>query len=322
MSFIIEVLRIESNHMPIIYFLVVLLNIFPLDKHNWIDSENLDVSLYVLSNEELLERGIEAFYDTDWVTSSAIFERMKIISPDDPRPYFFESMMPFLEYFLVNPTEELADQFLVLSEIAVNLSEKRLSNSPNDTTMVLLLSGLHGYRGLVAADQDRHRIALSSGLTGFNYTRQLLSLGSDRPDARIGRGMFYYMIGSIPSGMRWASNMVGLRASIEDGFDELKVAAKSDSYVSNDAKMMLMYLYQKEERYEESLFYAVQLTEKLPDNVIFLFKKAEIYEQLNNMEDALNVYKEILRKENPRLVSVAVMSEKKISKIEKLTLNY
>lgn len=308
--------------MPIIYLFVVLLNIFPLDKHNWIESENRDVSLYEVSNEELLERGIEAFYDTDWVTSSAIFERMKIVSPDDPRPYFFESMMPFLEYFLVNPTEELADQFLILSEIAVNLSEKRLSNSPNDTTMVLLLSGLHGYRGLVAADQDRHRIALSSGLTGFNYTRQLLSLGSDRPDARIGRGMFYYMIGSIPSGMRWASNMVGLRASIEDGFDELKVAAKSDSYVSNDAKMMLMYLYQKEERYEESLFYALQLTEKLPDNVIFLYKKAEIYEQLNNMEDALNVYKEILRKENPRLVSVTVMSEKKISKIEKLTLNY
>lgn len=308
--------------MPIIYLFVVLLNIFPLDKHNWIESENRDVSLYEVSNEELLERGIEAFYDTDWVTSSAIFERMKIVSPDDPRPYFFESMMPFLEYFLVNPTVELADQFLIISEIAVNLSEKRLSNSPNDTTMVLLLSGLHGYRGLVAADQDRHRIALSSGLTGFNYTRQLLSLGSDRPDARIGRGMFYYMIGSIPSGMRWASNMVGLRASIEDGFDELKVAAKSDSYVSNDAKMMLMYLYQKEERYEESLFYALQLTEKLPDNVIFLYKKAEIYEQLNNMEDALNVYKEILRKENPRLVSVTVMSEKKIRKIEKLTLNY
>ncbi len=130
------------------------------------------------------------------------------------------------------------------------------------------------------------------------------------------------MIGSIPSGMRWASNMVGLRASIEDGFNELKMAAKSDSYISNDAKMMLMYLYEKEERYEESLNYAVQLTEKLPDNVIFLYKKAGLFEQLNNMDDALDVYKEIIRKDNPRLESVTVMSEKKIREIEKLTLNY
>lgn len=308
--------------MPIIYFFIIYLSTFPVDTNRSIESENNDPPLNTDSNELLLEQGIEAFYDSDWVASSAIFDRMKINAPDDPRPYFFESMMPFFEYFLVNPTEELADQFLKLSEKAVDLSERQLSNSPNDTTMVLLLSGLHGYRGLVAADQDRHRIALSSGLTGFNYTRQLLSLGGDRPDARIGRGMFYYMIGSIPSGMRWASNMVGLRASIEDGFNELKIAAKSDSYVSNDAKMMLMYLYEKEERYEESLFYAVQLTEKLPDNVIFLYKKAELYEQLNNMDDALDVYKEIIRKDNPRLESVTVMSEKKIREIEKLTLNY
>ena len=308
--------------MPIIYFLFGFLSTFLVHPFHLTLPESGEPPLHADSNELLLEQGIEAFYDTDWVSSSEIFEKVKANSPDDPRPYFFESMMPFLEYFLVNPTEELADQFLILSEKAVDLSEKRLSSSPSDTTMVLLLSGLHGYRGLVAADQDRHRIALSSGLTGFNYTRQLLSLGSDRPDARIGRGMFYYMIGSIPSGMRWASNIVGLRASIEDGFDELKIAAKSDSYVSNDAKMMLMYLYEKEERYEESLFYAVQLTEKLPDNVIFLYKKAEIYEQLNNMDDALDVYREIVRKDNPRLKSVTVMSEKKISEIEKLTLNY
>lgn len=308
--------------MPIFYLLVFLFSIISVDTNTLFESENEDAPFIKTSNEILLEQGIEAFYDTDWVTSSEIFDKMKINSPEDPRPYFFESMMPFLEYFLVNPTEELADQFLMLSETAVDLSEKRLSSSPNDTTMVLLLSGLHGYRGLVAADQDRHRIALSSGLTGFNYTRQLLSLGGDRPDARIGRGMFYYMIGSIPSGMRWASNMVGLRASIEDGFDELKMAAKSDSYVSNDAKMMLMYLYEKEERYEEALFYANELTEKLPDNVIFLYKKAQIHEQLNNMDMALDVYKEIVLKNNPRLESVTVKSEKKSGEIEKLTLNY
>jgi len=308
--------------MSIIYIFLVLVNtIFAFPTLSF--ESNVEThSQYNISNEIQLEQGIEAFYNADWVTSTEIFDRIKVNSPNDPRPYFFESMMPFLEYFLVNPTEELADQFLTLSEQAVSLSEKRLNNSPNDTTMVLLLSGLHGYRGLVAADQNRHRIALSSGLTGFNYTRQLLSLGSERPDARIGRGMFYYMIGSIPNGMRWASNIVGLRADKEDGFEELIIASASDSYISNDAKMMLMYLYEKEERYEESLYYAQLLTEKLPDNVIFLYKKAEILEKLNNMEGALDVYRGIVLKNNPSLKSVTDLSEKKINEIEKLTLNY
>ena len=308
--------------MPTIYLLFVLLNSVPGLSESTFKSENVDPSYNEAVVEQLLEQGIEAFYKTDWVTSLELFHQIKNISPNDPRPYFFESMMPFLEYFLVNPTEELADQFLTLSDKAVLLSEEKLNQSPSDTTMVLLLSGLHGYRGLVAADQNKHRIALSSGLTGFNYTRQLLSLGGDRPDARIGRGMFYYMVGSIPSGMRWATNIVGLRANIEDGFNELKRAAETDSYISNDAKMMLMYLYEKEGRLDESLIYANQLTQKNPDNVIFLYKKAEILEKLDNMDEALDVYREIKRKNNPSLRNLTDLSEKKITEIEKLTLIY
>ncbi|MCC5905776.1 MAG: DUF3808 domain-containing protein [Balneolaceae bacterium] len=275
--------------------------------------DNIDHSSY----EFQLNSGIEAYYQTDWETARNIFNDMKMQNPDDPRPWFFKSMMPFLEYFFVDQSSELADEFLTMSERAVDLSQKKLEESPDDTTMVLMLSGLHGYRGLVAAGQNRHRIALSSGLTGFNYTRKLLSINSDRPDARIGRGMFYYMIGSIPSGMRWASNMIGFRADIEDGFDELKKAAESDSYISNDAKMMLMYLYDKEERYKDALYYAEMLTNALPGNVIFLFKKANILENLGNKSEAADVYKKIVAKNNPSLESITRKSEEKIAELKK-----
>jgi len=268
-----------------------------------------------------LVKGIDAYYQTDWVAARDIFSELKKIYPDDPRPYFFESMMPFLEYFFVDQSPELADNFLNISEKAVDLSQRKLNSHPNDTTMVLMLSGLHGYRGLVAAGQNRHRVALSSGLTGFNYTRKLLSMDSDRPDARIGRGMFYYMVGNIPSGMRWASNMVGLRADIEDGFYELKQAANSESYIRNDAKMMLMYLYDKEGRYEEALEYALLLTEGLPENVIFLYKKAEIYEKLNNNHYAADVYRLIIGKNNNCLQSITKKSFERLKEIEKITSN-
>ncbi|MEX2410991.1 MAG: hypothetical protein WD607_06385 [Candidatus Paceibacterota bacterium] len=130
--------------------------------------------------------------------------------------------------------------------------------------------------------------------------------------------MYYYRVGSIPSGMKWASNIIGLRADIEDGFDELKIAADSDSYISNDAKMMLMYLYEKEGRFQEALHFANLLTEELPDNVIFLYKRAEILEKIGNKNDAMNEYKEILVKNNPSLSSVTHKSSKKIEKLEKI----
>ncbi len=254
--------------------------------------------------QKLLDEGVEAFYMTDWQRAGTIFEKMKTESPSDPLPHFFMSMMPFWEYFFIEQTGELASDFLQKSEPAVKLSHDKLEKFPNDTTTVLMLSGLYGYRSLVAAGENNYRIAIQSGLTGFNYTRKLLSLGTDRPDARIGRGMFYYMVGSIPREMRWATNMVGIRGDVEQGFDELRKAAESDSYVSNDAKMMLMYLYDKEEMFEEAIEYAEVLTEKFPANVIFKFKKAQIHEKAGNKDLASSLYGEVIKLNNPDLPEV------------------
>ncbi|MCC5913812.1 MAG: tetratricopeptide repeat protein [Balneolaceae bacterium] len=273
-----------------------------------------------LSYDELLNRGVDAFYKSHWDEADEIFNRMKREKPDDPTPHFFSSMMSFWEYFLIEPSAGHAEDFLRQSEEAVKLSKKKLDSSPNDTTMVLMLSGLHGYRSLVAAGESNYRVALQSGLTGFNYTRQLLRIDSDRPDARIGRGMFYYMVGTIPSGMRWASNMAGIRGDMEQGFEELKMAAESDSYVRNDARMILMYLYDRESRYDEAINYAEKLTSDFPENVIFTYKKAQIFENAGNKEKAASLYAEIVKQDHSRLNEVTEKSREKLKELEKLSL--
>lgn len=275
----------------------------------------------ILSYDERLEKAIDDFYQSNWLDAEEHFKELKKDNPDDPTPHFFISMKPFWKYFLVEQDQELANEFLSLSEEAIKLSEKQLENQPNDTTMVLMLSGLHGYRSLVAAGEKNYRVAVRSGMTGFNFTRQLLSLDSDRADARIGRGMFYYMVGSIPREMKWATNMVGLRGDMEQGFEELKKASESDSYISNDAKLMLMFLYDREQKYDEALVYAQKLTEKFPKNVIFKYKKAAILEKDDRQEAAKDVYKEIIELNNPVLTRITEKSRDKVKELEKFTLN-
>ncbi len=279
-------------------------------------------SAAALSFDERLKEGIEAFYQTDWVRAGKVFGELKRDFPDDPQPHFFSSMMPFWEYFLIDQNEQLAGEFLKRSEVAVRLSEQALKKSSSDTTMVLMLSGLHGYRSLVAAGESNYRVALQSGLNGFGYTRKLLSLDTERADARIGRGMFYYMLGSVPRELRWATNIAGVRGDVEQGLNELKMAAESDSYVSNDAKLMLMYLYNKEERYDEAMDYAEQLTLKFPQNVIFKFKKAEIFENNGNKTAARELFREIVAIDNPSLEHLTELSREKVRQLEDLTQNY
>jgi len=272
--------------------------------------------------DEKLQEGIEAFYNTEWEKAESLFQELMEEDEKDPQPHFFSSMMPFWEYFFIEQNEDLADEFLTRSEKAVDLSEQKLDSSPNDTTMVLLLSGLHGYRSLVAAGESNYRVAIRSGMTGFSYTRKLLSLDTDRPDARIGRGMFYYMLGSVPSALKWATNIAGLKGDMEQGFEELKIAAESDSYVSNDATMLLMYLYNKEDRYEEALSYAEKLTERLPKNIIFKFKKAEILENSGNKDQARELFAEIAESNHNRLATLIQKSKVKVEQLTDLTQNY
>lgn len=262
--------------------------------------------------EEKLEKAVELFYQTKWDESGKLFDQLKEQAPEDPRPYFFESMMPFWEYFFVHQQSDLAEKFLKKSDRAVELSEHQLNQNTGDTTMVFLLSGLHGYRSLVAAAEKNYRVAIQSGITGFNYTRRLLSIDSDRPDAQIGRGMFYYMVGSVPSEVKWLTNVAGIRGDVEMGFNELEKAAESENPVRYDAMMMLMYLHEKEENYAEAVDYAEQLADHFSENVIFLYKCGELYEILDQIEQAVGFYQQVVLKDNPNLKQVTEISKERI----------
>lgn len=272
------------------------------------------------SFEERLEHAVEQFYQTRWTESKLLFNDLKEDYPKDPRPHFFESMMPFWEYFFVHQQPELADKFLKQSESAVDLSEERLDRNPNDTTMVFLLSGLHGYRSLVAASEKNYRIAMQSGVTGFSYTRKLLALDSNRPDAQIGRGMFYYMVGSIPSEVRWLTNIAGIRGDVDMGFRELEKAAESENAVRYDAMMMLMYLHEKEGELEQAVEYAKRLTDRFSENVIFLYKCGDLHEKIGNTDRAVEHYKRVIAENNEHLEQITEMSKERVDNLYALGL--
>lgn len=268
--------------------------------------------------EQQLMKGIESFYQTDWADAKKHFTKLKHEFPDDPRAYFFESMIPFWKYFFVEQNDEYSDSFLELSEVAIEKSEKMLKNSPADTTTVMLLSGLYGYRSLVAAGEKEYREAIKSALQGYVYTRKLLSLDDVRPDAYIGRGMFQYMVGNVPRELRWMTNIFGLKGDRELGLDELKKAASSNSYVSVDARMILAYLYRKESDYKTALSYLDSLIKEYPTNSIFQFTRAEILEEMNRPGSAVDAYQTVINLNNQNVEPLMEKSRNRINKLSGL----
>lgn len=248
--------------------------------------------------EQRMEQGIDAFYRSDWQQANMVFDQLQQLDPNNPRAFFFSSMVPFWQYFFGGGDPATAKNFLQTSDQAIKVAERRLKAAPRDTSVVFMLSGLHGYRSLVAAAEKEYSIAIQSGVTGFSYTRQLLSLDDSHEDALIGKGVFNYMMGSVPREGRWMTNMMGMSGDIELGFQELERAARSNSASRIEAKMILAYLYDREKRYDDALRVSKELVEAYPENIIFQFYLAKSLENTKRLTEATDAYRRVVEMES------------------------
>lgn len=245
------------------------------------------------TNQRSLEDGLKAFYQSDWKQASSIFKDLQKGQPNDPRAYFFDAMIPFWQYFYGEKGPEAAKRFLQLSDQAIKVSERRLKKTPSDTSVVLMLSGLYGYRSMVAATEKEYTTAIKSGMTGFTYTRQVLQMDDSNDEALMGKGIYQYIMGSIPKEGKWVMNLMGMQGDVQQGFNDLEKAAQSTRYSSLEAKMMLVYLYHREKRYQDALRISTRLIKTYPENIIFQYHHAKTLEFLGRTKEALVVYTRI-----------------------------
>ncbi|WP_372636637.1 tetratricopeptide repeat protein [Fodinibius sp.] len=265
--------------------------------------------------EHQLDEGIDAFYQSDWEKAYTIFQRLQQAYPQDARAYFFDAMIPFWQYYFGGKEPAAARSFIERSDKALTVSHDALEANPSDTTIVLMLSGLYGYQSLVMAAEKDYRRALQSGIIGFKYTRQLLKLDANGPKALIGKGIFYYMTGSVPDQLKWLTNFAGLPGDMEEGFQALEQAAASDSYVSNDAKIILSYLYEREGMNKPALKHLRDLSAKYPKNIIFQFNTGRMYEKCGDLSRAKKRYKLVSSMEGHRLTSLRTESADRLERL-------
>lgn len=267
-------------------------------------------ALPVLSQDRLTA-GVEAFYKTDWLAADAAFRTLMRDRPADPQAYFFSAMMPFWTYFFAGEDPEQARLFLRRSETAIRVAEARLKANPSDTTLVLLLNGLHGYRSLVAASQKEYRTAISSSISGYGYTKQLLGFGATRPDAMLGQGVYQYMMGSIPGEVRWMAALAGMSGDKAEGLRLLERVARSRTDVRHDATMILSFLYERESRLDLALSHLNRFLAAWPDNTVARFRQARLLEEMDRHGEAVAAYRMVAASTHPSFAGIRDISRTK-----------
>ncbi len=262
--------------------------------------------------DRTLDRGIDAFYATDWVKADSAFNALIRSHPQDPRPYFFSSMIPFWAYFFAGNDSQYGASFLKRSETAIQVGMKHLETSPGDTSIVLLMSGLHGYRSLVAASEKEYRIAIQSGMKGYSYTKQLMAYGDANPNAMMGQGVFQYMVGSIPGEIRWMATIAGLSGDKQAGLNLLRQVATGTSDVKYDAMMVMAHVMEKEDRPMDAITYLDMLVTHQPKNIIAVYHLARLREATGSYTDARKGYMAVLQTKLPEFALIRQESRSKL----------
>src|SRR5262249_54667636 len=132
--------------------------------------------------------------------------------------------------------------------------------------------------------------------TARSLHSQVLELDPDFKDAALSIGVYDYAIASIPSWVRLLVGMFGVRGDKDAGISMIADAAKNGATVSSDAKILLVVIYNRENRYNESLVLLSELHARYPQNYLLELSKAAVYSRLHDYSNAVSTYSAVLKK--------------------------
>jgi len=231
-------------------------------------------------------RGIDLLYNMDFDASARTFDSVCQLAPGDPRGHFFGSMVEFWRYAL-SRDETQYDRFVEGTEHVIEVCEGLLDNNPRDVKARFYLGGILGYRGLAHQANGSILKAVKDGKVGFGYLEEAVRMDTSLYDARMGFGLFTYLVAKVPRSFKWVTSVLGFSGDLEGGLKLMGEAAAHGVYTRSEASFFLSQFLFSEHRYDEAFTYLIPLLERYPDNALFEVLAANWYLRTNKPDEAL-----------------------------------
>jgi len=269
--------------------------------------------------EELRRSGLDALYNIDYDKAERDFKEIVKLNPNHPGGYqllaarvwiktLYESRrlqgsLYSSETFYSSGDDKvdpkIVTEFRNLTREAKRLAEAKLKQDPRNIEARDFLANTEGLKAsFEEAVERRHFAALRDGNDAVNHHREVLKLDPKYIDAQITIGLYEYVVGSLPLGIKIIAGATGFRGSKKRGLAMLEQVAKEGRWAQDDAKTVLILLYRREKRFADVLKLTRELSAKYPRNYLLRIETA----------DALVSIAEIKRKEND--IAGATQAEK------------
>lgn len=137
--------------------------------------------------------------------------------------------------------------------------------------------------------------ALRNGSKGIDAHQQVLKLQPDYYDAYLSVGLYDYVIGNLPFPVKALIAMGGVRGNKERGIKQLNSIIEHKAENADDARVMLIGIYQNENKPEEAIAILQDFTARYPSNFLFRLELASALSQQNRKGESIAAFEALIK---------------------------
>jgi len=279
------------------------------------------VSANTVELDRLRTEGFDAVYGLDYKTARERFLQMTRIAPDHPAGYVYLANNVWLEilyqsrrlntsvytggsfYSQEKDAEDKFDpkrdrEFNDFIRQALAATKARLAKNPKDVEAIYYNASALGIRAAYATSVKRSFArSIADANDSVQLHRQVIKLDPDWVDAYLSIGLYEYVIDSLPFGWRVLARFAGLKGSKAKGIEHLEIVAQKGKYTADDARVVLLGLYSKENQLDRALETISYLVKKYPRNYIFGIERASMLYRTGNVEEGARALGDLLKED-------------------------
>jgi hypothetical protein len=182
-----------------------------------------------------------------------------------------------------------------LTDRALELSEARLRSNPKDVDALYARGVTRSLRATYIGLVDKSwYAALKSAWGARSDHEEVLRLDPGYTDAKTVVGVHEYVTSSLPFFIKVLAQLTGHGGSKEKGLRYLADAGAHGKETSVDARVMLAVFLRREQRFQEALEVAREVSRSYPRNFLFALEEANILNDAGRGSEAIAAYRKVL----------------------------
>jgi tetratricopeptide (TPR) repeat protein len=269
------------------------------------------------AQQKLVDEGFEHFYNLEYDSAIAVFEKAIAAHPDVPdlhnhlaQTLVFREMFrngaleselvngnnSFLRRAKLNPSAETEKRFLDEVGKAIALSEALLKSKPNDTGALYAEGIAYGLRAnYYWVVKKAWRDSLRDATSARKLHNRVSELEPTNVDARLVQGLHDYIVGSLPWSWRVLGFLVGIKGDKAKGIRTVQDVAANGKLNRMDARILLCALYRRENEPKMAVPIVQELIQRYPRNYLLRMELAQMYSMGGDGVRGLDALREVER---------------------------